>query len=552
MGTQQVEVVIIGGGQAGLALSYYLTEQGRAHLVLEQDRIAESWRSKRWDSLRLIGPNWTLRAAGIPLRGRRSRRLHGQGRGGRPPGGLRPLVRRPGARRGAGDRDRARPDWYRLPGADRGRDVHGSPGRAGHRSAAATAIPACAGGPARPRGAGRALRLPQPAVAATRGGAGGRQRPGGLPDRGGVAARGADGLPVGRPQLVGAAPLPRPGHRRSGCALWAGSTAPSTSLPPGARTGMPNPQFTGSDGGRDLNVHTLAAEGRGAAGPPAGYPGREQSSSPRTWPRTWHGATSRRRSSAAGDRRPHPRAGTGRARGGPGRTDLRPASGAAHEGRRRNWIWRTRGSAPSIWATGYRPDLGWVRLPILDADGYPIQRRGVTAVPGLYILGLDWLHTAKSGLFAGVGEDAAYLAAQIAERATAALRPAAESCFSAQWDDPNAAKCVSEMNVARDLPNPAAHEGELMSTCSYELYALKYAESMAPHGTRFYGNDPHDGPTPMDFFVWAAVSPERTVVIDCGFTAETAARRGRRLPPHPSRGVAAARVSRARRSGTSF
>jgi putative flavoprotein involved in K+ transport len=40
----------------------------------------------------------------------------------------------------------------------------------------------------------------------------------------------------------------------------------------------------------------------------------------------------------------------------------------------------------------------------------------VTSVPGLFILGLDWLHTAKSGLFAGVGEDAAYLAAQIARQ----------------------------------------------------------------------------------------------------------------------------------------
>jgi putative flavoprotein involved in K+ transport len=73
-----------------------------------------------------------------------------------------------------------------------------------------------------------------------------------------------------------------------------------------------------------------------------------------------------------------------------------------------------------IWAMGYRPDLAWVGLPFLDTDGYPIQRRGVTSVPGLYILGLDWLHTARSGLFTGVGEDAAYLAAQIAERATAA------------------------------------------------------------------------------------------------------------------------------------
>jgi putative flavoprotein involved in K+ transport len=69
-----------------------------------------------------------------------------------------------------------------------------------------------------------------------------------------------------------------------------------------------------------------------------------------------------------------------------------------------------------IWATGYRPDFSWVRLPFLDADGYPIQRRGVTAVKGLYVLGLDWLHTAKSGLFAGIGDDATYFASVITAR----------------------------------------------------------------------------------------------------------------------------------------
>ena len=69
MGIEQVEVVIVGGGQAGLAMSYYLTEQGRTHLVLEQGRIAESWRSKRWDSLRLIAPNWTLRLPGFTYPG---------------------------------------------------------------------------------------------------------------------------------------------------------------------------------------------------------------------------------------------------------------------------------------------------------------------------------------------------------------------------------------------------------------------------------------------------------------------------------------------------
>src|SRR5215217_644245 len=65
MGTEQIDVVIVGGGQAGLALSYYLTKQDCPHLILEQGRIVESWRSKRWDSLRLISPNWTLHLPGF-------------------------------------------------------------------------------------------------------------------------------------------------------------------------------------------------------------------------------------------------------------------------------------------------------------------------------------------------------------------------------------------------------------------------------------------------------------------------------------------------------
>src|SRR5215213_6361450 len=69
MRTEPVDVVIVGGGQAGLALSYFLSEQGRDHLILEQGRIVESWRSKRWDSLRLIAPNWSLRLPGFTYSG---------------------------------------------------------------------------------------------------------------------------------------------------------------------------------------------------------------------------------------------------------------------------------------------------------------------------------------------------------------------------------------------------------------------------------------------------------------------------------------------------
>ena len=72
-----------------------------------------------------------------------------------------------------------------------------------------------------------------------------------------------------------------------------------------------------------------------------------------------------------------------------------------------------------VWATGYRFDYAWVNLPVFDEDGYPIQRRGVTKFPGLYFLGLHWLHTGKSGLLFGVGDDAEHVASTIASRSVA-------------------------------------------------------------------------------------------------------------------------------------
>jgi putative flavoprotein involved in K+ transport len=70
--------------------------------------------------------------------------------------------------------------------------------------------------------------------------------------------------------------------------------------------------------------------------------------------------------------------------------------------------------AAIIWATGYDYDYGWLQVPVLDVRGRPLQQRGVTPVPGLYFLGLHWMHTFKSGLLSGVGRDAEYLAEHMA------------------------------------------------------------------------------------------------------------------------------------------
>jgi putative flavoprotein involved in K+ transport len=69
-----------------------------------------------------------------------------------------------------------------------------------------------------------------------------------------------------------------------------------------------------------------------------------------------------------------------------------------------------------IWATGYNVDFSWIRFPIFDSFGYPVHQRGVTAVPGLYFVGLLWLYKSKSSLFMGIHEDAAYLAEHIRTR----------------------------------------------------------------------------------------------------------------------------------------
>jgi putative flavoprotein involved in K+ transport len=71
-----------------------------------------------------------------------------------------------------------------------------------------------------------------------------------------------------------------------------------------------------------------------------------------------------------------------------------------------------------IWAIGYRPDYRWVKVGVFDGAGHPTHTRGVTSVPGLYLLGLPWLHTWGSGRFHGIARDAEYVAGCI----TGALR----------------------------------------------------------------------------------------------------------------------------------
>ena len=181
-------------------------------------------------------------------------------------------------------------------------------------------------------------------------------------------------------------------------------------LPPGARTGQPNPQLTGGDGGHAISSRTVAREGVTLLGRLEGVSdGFAYFADDLAENLAWADDQARRllrdvdalveRDGLDAPAEEWPadlRSDDAANEPGPTAVDLRHGIGTV------------------IWATGYRPDFGWVRLPFTDDRGYPIQRRGVTRIPGLYVLGLDWLYTAKSGLFAGIDEDATHLAQIVA------------------------------------------------------------------------------------------------------------------------------------------
>jgi putative flavoprotein involved in K+ transport len=65
MNTRKIDTVIVGGGQAGLAISYYLKKEGREHVILERaSAVANAWRNQRWDSFTLVTPNFQVRMPG--------------------------------------------------------------------------------------------------------------------------------------------------------------------------------------------------------------------------------------------------------------------------------------------------------------------------------------------------------------------------------------------------------------------------------------------------------------------------------------------------------
>ncbi|HTV49604.1 MAG TPA: NAD(P)/FAD-dependent oxidoreductase [Steroidobacteraceae bacterium] len=405
----QVETLIVGGGQAGLAMSEHLSRYGVPHLILERHRIAERWRSERWDSLVANGPAWndrfpTMTFSGIdqesfatrdqivayfvayaehiaaPIRcGVEVTAVSAQ----TPAGGFRVET---------------------SMGVIEARNVVAATGPF-QRPIVPSMVPADCGIEQLHSASYRnPQQLPDGAVLVVGAGSSGAQI--------------ADELVrAGRRVYLCVGPHNRPPRRYRGrdFVWWLGVLGEwdAKALTPG--TEHVTIAVSGAHGGHTVDFRDLAARGITLLGSAGDYADG-----------TLHLLPDLAKNIARGDANYLSVLEAADAYILANGIDL-PAEPAA----------RQIASAPPcvthpltqlklasagitsiIWATGYSLDFGWIKLDAFDAKGRPAHERGVSRIPGLYFLGLPWLSRRASPFIWGVWHDAEYLANHIADRQT--------------------------------------------------------------------------------------------------------------------------------------
>ena len=405
-----IETVIIGGGQAGLATSYFLCQGGREHLVLEKsDRAGHAWRNDRWDSFSLLTPNWSFR-------------LPGAGYNGPDRDGFLPRSEIVATFERYVERFKL-PVQYQtrvqaLEPDPSGQGYHVQTGQGDFHARNVVVATGLFQTPKIPPAAAEISSsilqlhsgqyrnpeaLPPGAVMVVGSGQSGCQIAEELYQSGRTVY-----LSIGS---AGRAPRRYRGKDIYEWLLLSGFLDRTVHQLPGPQARFKaNPHVSGKNGGHSLNLHKFYREGVRLLG-------------------RYQGA-SREAVSFAPDLKEN------LATADQFETELvkmvdtfidQSGEDAPEESLE---VWRdgfdsqelqelklaSAGITTIIWAMGYVFDFRMVRLPIFDPAGFPIQQRGKTEHPGLYFVGLPWLHKQKSGLLVGFGEDAEFIAQDIIGR----------------------------------------------------------------------------------------------------------------------------------------
>ena len=405
---EQIETIIVGGGQAGLAVSYFLQSEGCEHLVLEKaTRPAHVWTDERWDSFTIVTPNWAMLMPGAEYKGY-------------DPDGY--MTRsETGAYFEQYAKNQHLPIRYgtsvtRVEQAPNGKGFHVLTDHGAYR---ANKVVMATGLFQQPKIPAFAANIPAGILQLH---SGQYRNPESLPPGAVlVAGSGQSGSQIaeelyqsGRKVYLcvgsaGRAPRRYRGRDVFEWLLLAGFFDRTVDKLPSPRAKFAgNPQLSGKNGGHTLNVHQFARDGVQLLGRIAGAEegGRILLAS------GLHESLAKIDKFEADLIKLIDEYIQKSGMSAPEETLTQLRDGFEVDELAEIKL-QAAGISTIIWSIGYTFDFSLVRLPVTDSDGYPIQQRGVTDYPGLYFVGLPWLHKYKSGLLVGVGEDAEYVAEQI-------------------------------------------------------------------------------------------------------------------------------------------
>jgi putative flavoprotein involved in K+ transport len=411
-----VKAVVIGGGQAGLAMSYHLKQRGIDHVVLEKHRIAHTWRNQRWDSFCLVTPNWQCLLPGFAYQGD-------------DPNGF--MVKDDIVAYVEAYAKMFSAPIHEGVGVTRlSRHADGSfaiETNAGQIIAETVVL--AVGGYHRPNIPRAAERLAKEIVQIHSSRYKSAKQ---IPDGGVlVVGSGQSGCQIaedlhlaGREVhfVTGSAPRCPRFYRGRDAVDWLSDLGqydlPVDQHPLKEKVRKKaNHYLTGRDGGRDIDLRKFALEGMRLYGrlEDIRQDGRVLFADNLAQNLDSADATYNN-ICAIIDKH------------------IQEQGIEAPAGQHYEPVWRPQTTAREldlaqarisgvVWATGFRSDWSWVELPIFDGNGYPDHRRGVTTLARVYVLGLPWLYTWGSGRFVGVGRDAAYLADRLEEDLRSAPAP---------------------------------------------------------------------------------------------------------------------------------